>query len=152
MISKFSLIPPLIFANEVPASDRNVTTNMMGFEVFPKGLYKVLKKFSQYNGIKDIILTESGVCFEDRIEDGRIADLNRIEYFKETLAYVLKAQQKGISVKGYFVWSLTDNFEWREGLRPRFGLVYINYTNLERKIKDSGIWFRNFLNIKSSAT
>lgn len=150
MVSKFSLIPPAIFANEVPASERNVMTNSMGFEIYPKGLYKVLKKFNEYEGIRDIIITETGVCHDDRIEEGRINDQNRIEYFKELLAYTLKAQQKGIPVKGFFVWSLTDNFEWREGYKPRFGLVYIDYTNLRRTIKDSGLWFKDFLHSNTS--
>jgi beta-glucosidase len=147
MISKFSLIPPLIFANEIPASERNVSTNTMGYEIFPKGLYKVLRKFSQYKGIKEIIVTESGVCLDDQITNDRIDDQERIDYYKESIAYTLKAQQKGIPVKGFFVWSLTDNFEWSEGFRPRFGLVYVDYTNLDRKIKDSGLWFRDFLQI-----
>jgi len=145
LVSKFSLIPPLIFANEVPASRRNVTTNAMGFEVFPKGLYKVLKKFWEYKGIKDIIITETGICLDDRMEDGQVNDQTRIEYFKELLRYTQKAIQKGIPVKGFFIWSLTDNFEWSEGYTPRFGLVYINYTNLKRTMKDSGIWFRDYL-------
>jgi beta-glucosidase len=150
LVSKFSLIPPAIFANEVPASERNVRTNSMGFEIYPKGLYKVLKKFNEYEGIRDIIITETGVCHDDRIEEGRISDQHRIEYFRELLAYTLKAQQKGIPVKGFFVWSLTDNFEWREGYKPRFGLVYIDYTNLRRTIKDSGLWFRDFLHSNTS--
>jgi beta-glucosidase len=150
MVSKFSLIPPAIFANEVPASERNVMTNSMGFEIFPKGLYKVLKKFNDYEGIRDIIITESGVCHDDQIKDGRINDQNRIDYFRELLAYTFKAQQKGIPVKGFFVWSLTDNFEWREGYKPRFGLVYIDYTNLRRTVKDSGLWFKDFLNSNTS--
>jgi beta-glucosidase len=145
LVSKFSLIPPLIFANEVPASRRNVTTNAMGFEVFPKGLYKVLKKFKEYKGIRDIIITETGICLDDRMEDGQVNDQTRIEYFKELLRYTQKAIQKGIPVKGFFIWSLTDNFEWSEGYTPRFGLVYINYSNLKRTMKDSGSWFRDFL-------
>ncbi len=145
LVSKFSLIPPAIFANEVPASERNVKTNSMGFEVYPKGLYKVLTKFNEYEGIRDIIITETGVCHDDRIENGRVNDQNRIEYFRELLDYTLRAQQEGIPVKGFFVWSLTDNFEWREGVKPRFGLVYIDYANQRRTIKDSGFWFRDYL-------
>jgi beta-glucosidase len=146
LVSKFSLIPPLIFANEVPASERNVMMNTMGYEIFPKGLYEVLKKFNQYKGIKDIIITESGVCLDDRLVNGRINDPDRIEYFKKSLAYILKAQQDGIPVKGFFVWTLADNFEWNQGFKQRFGLIYINYENLDRTIKDSGLWFRDFLN------
>jgi beta-glucosidase len=85
------------------------------------------------------------VCHDDRIENGRVNDQNRIDYFRELLDYTLKAQQEGIPVKGFFVWSLTDNFEWREGVKPRFGLVYIEYANQRRTIKDSGFWFRDYL-------
>jgi beta-glucosidase len=58
----------------------------------------------------------------------------------------LKAKSEGVPVNGYFVWSLTDNFEWKEGYKPRFGLVYIDYENLNRFIKDSGFWFQQGLN------
>ncbi len=145
MISKFSLFPPFVFASEIPAAERNVNMNAMGYEIFPKGLYKMLNKFSQYKGIRDIIITESGVCLDDRLSEGRINDQARIDYFKESLAYVRRAQQEGIKVKGFFVWTLTDNFEWNEGFKPRFGLVYVNFENQARFIKDSGLWFRDLL-------
>jgi beta-glucosidase len=104
-----------------------------------------LKKFSNYKGIKDIIITESGVCLDDRLTNGRVSDSERIEYFKKTLSYIYKAQQNGISVKGLFIWTLSDNFEWVEGYKPRFGLVYVNHKTLEKTVKESGFWFREYL-------
>lgn len=145
LVSRFSLIPPLIFAREVPPEKRNAVMNAMGFEVYPKGLYKVLKKVWSYEGVKKIIVTECGVCYEDKLESGRIHDQERLEYLKETIAYTLKAIEKEINIKGYFVWSLTDNFEWSEGYSPRFGLVYVDYPSLDRYIKDSGLWLKEFL-------
>ncbi|MBN1143832.1 MAG: beta-glucosidase, partial [Bacteroidales bacterium] len=120
-ITKFSLFPPLLFANEVPANERQANMNTMGFEIFPKGLYKMIKKFSRYPGVKDIIITESGVCLDDNLENLRVADAERIAYFKDSLSYILKARQKGMPVKGFFAWTLMDNFEWAEGYKPRFG-------------------------------
>ena len=60
---------------------------------------------------------------------------------------MLKAKQKGMPVKGFFAWTLTDNFEWSEGYIPRFGLVHVDNKNLDRTVKDSGLWFRDFLKI-----
>ena len=91
LISKFSLMPPLLFANEIPAAKRKVETNTMGYEIFPKGLYKVLKKFSRYKEIKDIIITESGVCLDENIKEGQIKDSARIDYYKKSLACYVKS-------------------------------------------------------------
>jgi len=145
LISAFSPVPPVLFAREIPAEKRGVLLNQMGFEVYPKGLYKILKKLSQYPQIKNMVITESGVCFEDRLKNGRIPDMQRQEYLMKTQEYTLKAIRKGMPVSGYFVWSLTDNFEWSEGFDPRFGLVYIDYHDLQRYLKDSGVWFGEFL-------
>jgi beta-glucosidase len=132
-------------AKEVPASERGVPANVMDGEIYPEGLYQILKKFSQYKGIRNLIVTENGTCVRDKLENGRVHDKDRIEYFKNHLAAVLKARREGVNVNGYFVWSPTDNFEWDKGFNPRFGLVYIDYPTLERYIKDSGLWFRVFL-------
>ena len=145
LVSSFSLWPPILFAKEIPAEKRNVVTNSMGFEVFPEGLYKILERVNGYQGVKKIIISECGVCFDDRFEDGKIHDIKRLDYLKETLSYTAKAIENGMRVNGYFVWSLTDNFEWSEGFDPRFGLVYVDYHDLRRYIKDSGLWFKDFL-------
>lgn len=69
----------------------------------------------------------------------------RIDYFKNHLSVLLKARKEGVNVNGFFVWSPTDNFEWDKGYRTRFGLVYVAFHTLERYIKDSGLWFKEFL-------
>lgn len=145
LVSRFSLLPVILFAREVPPEKRNALVNDMGFEVFPKGLYKILHKVWQYKGVKKIVITECGICYKDDLTRGRIHDKKRTEYLKETIAYTQKAINDGINIKGYFVWSLTDNFEWSEGFSPRFGLVYVDYSTLERYIKDSGFWLKKFL-------
>ena len=118
--------------------------NEMKFEVYPEGIYKILKQFSAYN-LDNIIITENGVCYKDELVNGRIHDEERIQFFKNYLSNVLKAKNEGVPVSGYFVWSLTDNFEWSEGYEPRFGLVHIDFQTQQRTIKDSGYWFKEFL-------
>lgn len=118
----------------------------MGLEVFPEGISSMLEQFSAYENIKKIYITECGVCFYDMINpDGTVTDTQRIDYFKTSLEHVLKSKNKGIPVEGFFVWSLTDNFEWNFGYSPRFGLVYIDYATQKRRLKDSGKWFMEFL-------
>ena len=72
-------------------------------------------------------------------------DQSRIDFFRAYLFQVLKAKSEGVPVEGYFVWTLTDNFEWSEGYRPRFGLIHVDYATQKRTIKDSGYWFQELL-------
>ncbi|MFN8254434.1 MAG: GH1 family beta-glucosidase [Bacteroidales bacterium] len=143
-VVKSSLIPGLR-AKEIPPSERGVAANEMEGEIYPDGLYQILKKFSQYKGIKNMLVTENGTCVPDKLENGQVHDQARIDYFKTHLAAVLKAKSEGVNVNGYFVWSPTDNFEWNKGFRTRFGLVYVDFSTLKRYIKDSGLWFKEFL-------
>jgi beta-glucosidase len=136
---------PGIRAKEVKASKRGVPVNEMEGEIYPDGLYQILSKFSKYKGIGKMIVTENGTCVPDYIENGRVHDTKRIDYFKDHLAAVLKAKREGVNVDGYFVWSPTDNFEWDKGFRTRFGLVYVDFNTLQRTVKDSGLWFQEFL-------
>ncbi len=143
-VAKHSMMPGMR-AKEVKASERGVPANEMEGEIYPEGLYHILKKFSQYKGIRNLIVTENGTCVPDKLENGRVHDQGRIDYFKSHLEAVLKAKKEGVNVNGYFVWSPTDNFEWNKGYRTRFGLVYIDFKTLERTMKDSGLWFKAFL-------
>ncbi len=74
-----------------------------------------------------------------------IHDCRRINYIQEHLQQVLKAKCEGVPVTGYFIWSFMDNFEWAEGYRPRFGLVYVDFETQKRIIKASGKWYSKFL-------
>ena len=143
-IAKKSIMPGMR-AKEIKASDRGVPSNEMEGEIYPDGLYQILKQYSRYKGIRNLIVTENGTCVPDKLENGRVHDYGRIDYFKNHLAAVLKAKKDGINVNGYFVWSPTDNFEWDKGYRTRFGLVYVDFQTLDRYMKDSGLWFREFL-------
>ncbi len=144
-VVKKSWMPPGLKAKEISPVKRAVPRNEMNGEIYPKGFYQLLKKVDAYKNVKKIIVTENGTCVKDVLENGYVHDKARIKYFEEHLAALLKAKNEGVKVDGYFAWSLTDNFEWDKGFRPRFGLVYVDFNTLERTVKDSGYWFRDFL-------
>lgn len=144
-IVKASLWVPYIGASIVKASKRKVPATEMNWEVYPPALYEMVKKFNAYKGIKKLIITENGAAFPDVITDGKVMDADRTKYLQNHLRQVLKAKHEGFHVDGYFVWTLTDNFEWAEGFHPRFGLVYVDFETQQRIIKQSGLWFKEFL-------
>jgi beta-glucosidase len=142
VVVKRSPFIPLIWARQISAERRNVPQNEMGFEIYPEGIYRILKQFSKYESITNFVITENGVCVKDELINGQIHDSLRIDFFRSYLNQVLKAKNEGIPISGYLVWSLTDNFEWTEGFEPRFGLVYVDYKTRKRYMKDSGKWFK----------
>jgi beta-glucosidase len=144
-IVKSSFFTPYVGAALVKAEKRKVPLTDMKWEVHPPALYHILKKFDAYNGIKNIIITENGAAFPDTVTNGSVNDQLREQYIREHLQEVLRAKQEGINVNGYFVWTLTDNFEWAEGYHTRFGLIHIDFATQQRTIKQSGLWYRDFL-------
>ena len=105
----------------------------------------MIKKFNSYPQIKKILITENGAAFPDTLQHQSVIDPDRIAYLKSHLEQVLKAKKEGSKVCGYFIWTLTDNFEWAEGYHPRFGLVYVDFKTQQRIIKSSGHWYADFL-------
>ncbi|NCD71784.1 GH1 family beta-glucosidase [Mucilaginibacter agri] len=142
---EYSFFTPYIGASLVKATKRNVPTTEMGWEVYPQSIYEMIKKFGAYPNVKKIIITENGAAFKDQLVDGKIDDTRRVSYLNDYLEQVLKAKNEGLNVHGYFVWTLTDNFEWAEGYHPRFGLVHVDFDTLKRTIKGSGYWYSNLL-------
>ncbi len=113
------------------------------WEIYPEGIYEILMRiWHDYNPSCDLMVTENGIPVPDGLDfDGRIRDERRIHYLHDHITQVQRAIQDGVPVKGYFHWSLMDNFEWALGYGPRFGLVYADYKTQKRTIKDSGRWF-----------
>jgi len=144
-IVKYSFFTPYVNASLVKAKDRKVPLTEMGWEVYPPAIYQVIKKFDSYPQVKKILITENGAAFPDTFKDGSIADADRIAYLQSHLEQVLRARKEKCKVEGYFIWTLTDNFEWAEGYRPRFGLVHVDFNTQQRIIKDSGYWYARFL-------
>ena len=142
---KHSTFMPFIKARIIKASQRKVETTQMNWEVYPASVYHLLKKFSAYPNVPPIIVTESGAAFEDTITDKQVDDPKRLAFLKAHMSEVLKAKNEGVDVRGYFVWTLLDNFEWAEGYHPKFGLVHVDHTTQERIVKGSGKWYAEFL-------
>ncbi len=116
----------------------------MGWTLYPEGLFDVLKRVYDTYRPPAIFVTENGAAYADTIDsDGRIRDTKRIAYLQMHFEQLRRALEAGIPLKGYFVWSLMDNFEWAEGYRPRFGLIHVDYATQKRTIKDSGYWYRD---------
>ena len=116
----------------------------MGWEVYPPGLGEVLTRLHTEYGVQSLYVAENGAAFADvRTHDGCVHDVERIAYLRDYLGSVRDALQAGIPVRGYFVWSLLDNFEWSHGYSKRFGLVFVDYPTLERIPKDSFGWYRD---------
>jgi beta-glucosidase len=114
----------------------------MGWEVNAPALYRLLKRISSDYRLPPIYITENGAAFEDEVTgDGKVHDPRRIQYLKDHFLATRQAMQEGVDVRGYFVWSLLDNFEWAYGYGKRFGIVHVDYETLKRTIKDSGEWY-----------
>ena len=145
VVIKHNSLIPIINASEVKASKRNVPRTNMGWEINADSFYRMLKKFSAYKNIKDIIITENGAAFKDELKNGEVNDTQRINYFSQYLDAALRAKKDGVNIKGYFAWTLMDNFEWSEGYNARFGLIHVDFKTQLRTVKNSGYWFRELL-------
>jgi beta-glucosidase len=118
----------------------------MDWEVHPQSLRKLLTRIAEDYAPAAMYVTENGAAYGDvRTHDGRVHDPERTAYLQSYIAEVGRAIEEGAPVKGYFVWSFLDNFEWAFGYSKRFGLVYVDYPTLERVPKDSYYWYRDFI-------
>ncbi len=115
----------------------------MGWEIYPEGLYRLLTRLHQEYGTETIYVTENGVALDDPTPNqGIVEDPQRVAYLEQHFDAAARAIQDGVPLKGYFVWSLMDNFEWSFGFSKRFGLIYIDYETLERIPKRSALYYK----------
>ena len=117
----------------------------MGWAIAPWGLNRLLHWIDRRYGRPEIVITENGCAMEDRLEDGRVDDPGRIDFFKGYLAECSKAIGEGVRLSGYFAWSLLDNFEWASGYGKRFGLHYVDFATRQRLPKSSADWYRRLI-------
>jgi beta-glucosidase len=118
----------------------------MGWEVVPDGLHDLLVRVHNDYAPKAIYVTENGAAFPDvRGHDGSVEDPERQGYFEGYIEAAARAVGEGVPLRGYFAWSLLDNFEWAWGYWKRFGLIYIDYRTLERVPKGSFYWYRDLI-------
>ena len=116
----------------------------MGWAIAPEGLCRMLRTIASRWPVKEIFITENGAAFPDHADaDGHIRDRERIAYLRSHFAACRRAISEGIPLKGYFVWSLLDNFEWAFGYSKKFGLVQVDPTSGFRKPKDSYYYYRD---------
>ena len=125
---------------------RNGRHTANGWSVDGGGLYELLLRLHREYPPVPLAVTENGAAFHDHLDaDGRVHDPERISYLDEHVRAVQRALAEGVEVRGYFVWSLLDNFEWAEGYSKRFGLVYVDFATQERVPKDSAAWYRQVI-------
>ncbi len=119
----------------------------MGWGIYPPGLTKILVDFKNEYGDIDMYITENGTSVQDDPDSsGFVLDRGRIIYIREHLLALKAAMDQGVKVKGYYIWSFLDNFEWAQGYEPRFGIVRVDYDTLKRTPKKSYYWFQEVAN------
>jgi beta-glucosidase len=118
----------------------------MGWPVDADGLVEVLGRVSRDYDAPPILITENGAAYDDVVdEQGAVDDSERISYLDAHVAAIRRAMDHGVDVRGYFVWSLLDNFEWAEGYSKRFGIVYVDFPDQRRVLKASALWYRDLI-------
>lgn len=111
----------------------------MGWEVYPAGLTQMLETLDRDYDLPPVYITENGAAFPDQCEAGAVNDPQRFAYLQDHLLAIDQARRNGVDIRGLFYWSLLDNFEWAEGYEKRFGIVYVDYNDKQRRIlKASG--------------
>jgi beta-glucosidase len=117
----------------------------MDWQIEPAGLTRLLERLHNDYGVP-LLITENGAAYPDGPSaDGRVHDTNRIEYLDGHLRACHDAMSRGVDLRGYFVWSLMDNFEWSEGYAKRFGIVHVDYRTQARLPKDSADWYADVI-------
>jgi beta-glucosidase len=125
----------------------------MGWEVYPPGLYTTLKRVHERYGVPALYVTENGAAFDDVLTpDGKVHDERRTAYLHDHFVVAQRAIAEGVPLKGYFVWSLMDNFEWALGYEKRFGIVYVDYQTGTRYLKDSARFYQQVIRANALPT
>ena len=137
--------PPVPTPNALGQTD-------IGWEIYPEGLTEHLVRMARDYAPPPIYITENGAADADRLEADGVHDVLRLDYYKRHLRALAQARALRADVRGYFAWSLMDNFEWAEGYGKRFGLLYVDYATQRRIPKDSARWFKEFLDVQRTVT
>jgi beta-galactosidase len=133
-------------SERVTMVDTGAPRTQMGWEIHPDGLVDVVAMVHERAPELPVYITENGAAYPDEVgADGQIDDEERRHYFELHTAACAEAVAQGLPLKGYFAWTLMDNFEWAFGFSRRFGIVHVDYDTQVRTVKKSGRWFRDFL-------
>ena len=137
---------PLADRCEAVSPVPNACYTDMGWEIYPRGLRDVLINVGRNYPVGNLYVTENGAAFPDVWDGGdTVSDPRRVDYLRSHITACAEAIEQGSPLRGYFVWSLMDNFEWAEGYTKRFGIIYIDYPTQHRVIKESGHWYATLL-------
>ena len=136
----------------VPATDSDARTDI-GWEIDAAGISHLLTQaYARYESLPPVYVTENGACYNmGPGPDGSVDDQPRLDYIASHLEALAGSLEEGIPLKGYFAWSLMDNYEWAEGYAMRFGLVHVDYGTQARTIKKSGNWYRDLVRAHDEA-
>ena len=135
---------PWVAAGDVEFVARDRPRTALGWEIAPSGLDELLLRLHRDYPSPPLFVTENGAAFDDGPDaGGRVRDRARIRFLDGHLRAAHRAIQGGVDLRGYFVWSLLDNFEWAEGYSRRFGIVYVDFPTQRRLPKDSALWYRD---------
>ncbi len=147
--AKDELVKGSVYGNGGLSEDQDVNLSVapkwkkttMQWSIVPWGCQKLLEWIADRYDNPPIYITENGCAFNDTIQDGKVDDQARLDFVKGYLEACHQAIQNGVNLKGYFLWSLMDNFEWASGYEKRFGMTYIDFETLERTPKKSAHWY-----------
>jgi len=138
--------PESLFGAWFGAAPDGTRFTAMGWPIDASGLTEELIRLRDRFGNPELYVTENGACYDDPLaQNGIVQDNDRIAYLRDHLAAAGDAVASGVKLRGYFVWSLLDNFEWAEGYSRRFGVVYVDYKTLNRIPKESYYWLAKFI-------
>jgi beta-glucosidase len=142
--------PNLVAAGDSPVVgirevEQDAERTAMDWPVVPDALTELLLRIKRDYGDLPLLITENGAAFPDRLDDGAVDDERRVEYLRAHIAAVERARDQGVDVRGYYVWSLLDNFEWEWGYAQRFGIVYVDYATQRRIPKRSALWYSDLI-------
>jgi beta-galactosidase len=126
-------------------TDNNWEKTEMGWSIVPWGCRKLLEWIDNRYDHPEIYITENGCAVDDHVVDGKINDSQRIDFLKSYMTECFKAIEDGINLKGYFLWSFMDNFEWALGFSKRFGIHYVDYSTGKRIPKESAKWYKKVI-------
>lgn len=142
LVTRFDPLDLIGGARQVASSG---PTTAMGWEIYPPCIIETLRQARAYTSVP-LYITENGAAFDDAVApDGGVHDDARVAYLREHIAMAHRAIQEGIDLRGYYVWTLLDNFEWSHGFSKRFGLLYTDYASRRRIWKRSAHWYREVI-------
>jgi beta-glucosidase len=135
---------PWVGAGDVEFVPRGLPQTALGWEIDASGLDELLLRLHRDYPRVPLFVTENGAAFDDGLDpEGRVRDDARVRFLDEHLRAAHRAIRSGVDLRGFFVWSLLDNFEWAEGYSKRFGIVYVDFATQRRVPKDSARWYRD---------